>query len=183
MKPEIEFLQEIKNEFATAEYGEGTSVNLHGIARTINDRINRIRELSKQTNVDIKTNPEMNKNLISMLKLRGGGPKSEDRDSISLYAIARIEELERQLSKSGETPFFDMHGNKVAAGDKIKIIHHYNCQHLHGIEAEVVWNKDKGLYEFRYVEVRRNQEFPSSENFYGVHEFELIKSYVCLNKK
>lgn len=73
------------------------------------------------------------------------------------------------------TPFFDMHGNKVIAGDKIKIIHHYNYQHLHGIEAEVVWNKDKGLYEFKYVEVRRNQEFPSSENFYGVHEFELIK--------
>lgn len=171
MKPEIEFLQELKNEFATAEYGEGMSVNLHGIARTINDRINRIIELSKQnTNVDIKTNPEMNKNLISMLKLRGGDPKSEDCDSISLYAIARIEELESQ-----QTPFFDMHGNKVAAGDKIKIIHHYNYQHLHGIEAEVVWNKDKGLYEFKYVEVRRNQEFPSSENFYGVHEFELIK--------
>lgn len=126
----------------------------------------------------IKTTLEMNKNLISMLKLRGGDPKSEDCDSISLYAIARIEDLESQLEKAklkDKTPFFDMHGNKVITGDKIKIIHHYNYQNLHGIEAEVVWNKDKGLYEFKYVEVRRGKEFPSSDNFYGVHEFELIK--------
>lgn len=124
--------------------------------------------------LDIKITPEMNKNLISMLKLRGGDPKSEDCDAISLYAIARIEDLESQLSKS-ETPFFDMHGNKVTDGDKIKIVSHYNYQHLKGIEAEVVWNKDKGLYQFKYVEVRRGTEFPSTDDFYGVHAFELIK--------
>lgn len=121
----------------------------------------------------IKTTPEMNKSLITNLKIRGGDP--DDCDVISLYAIARIEELESQLSKLDKTPFLDMHGNKVTVGDKIKIISHYNYQHLQGIEAEVVWNKDNGLYEFKYVEVRRGTEFPSSDNFYGVHKFELIK--------
>lgn len=70
MKPEIEFLQEIKKEFATAEYGEGMSVNLDGIERTINDRINQIKELSKLNActqikwISINTPPEDNKDVL-----------------------------------------------------------------------------------------------------------------------
>jgi len=47
MKTEIEFLEQIKNEFATAEYGEGISFNLNEIVGTINDRIRQVKKLSK----------------------------------------------------------------------------------------------------------------------------------------
>ena len=48
MKTEIEFLEQIKNEFATAEYGEGILFNLNEIVQTINDRIKQLNKLSKR---------------------------------------------------------------------------------------------------------------------------------------
>lgn len=83
---------------------------------------------------------------------------------------ARIKELEAQI-----LPFKDMHGNQVTPGAKIRIVSNYNYQHLNGKEAEVIWNEKAGLYEYKYVEIRRMKEFPSSDDFYGIHEFELIK--------
>lgn len=47
MKTEIEFLEQIKKEFDTGEYGEGISFNLNGIVGTINDRIKQVKKLSK----------------------------------------------------------------------------------------------------------------------------------------
>lgn len=62
MKTEIEFLEQIKNEFATAEYGEGISFNLNGIVRTINDRIRQVKKLSKANVIKSLPHKEGRKN-------------------------------------------------------------------------------------------------------------------------
>ena len=51
MKNQIEFLEHIKNEIATAEYGEGISFNLNLIVRTIDERIKRVKKISKANEV------------------------------------------------------------------------------------------------------------------------------------
>ena len=51
MKNQIEFLEHIKNEIATAEYGEGISFNLNLIVRTIDERIRQVKKISRLNEV------------------------------------------------------------------------------------------------------------------------------------
>jgi len=72
------------------------------------------------------------------------------------------------------TPFKDMHGNNATVGDKIRIVSCYSYQFREGMEAEIIWDEKHGMYNFKCTEIRRGQEFTSTDDFYGIHEFELI---------
>ena len=74
-----------------------------------------------------------------------------------------------------KTPFKDMHGNDVTVGDKIRIVSCYSFQYRNGQEAEVTWDAQHGMYNFEYDEIRRGTKFHQKDDFYGIHEFELIK--------
>jgi hypothetical protein len=75
---------------------------------------------------------------------------------------------------SNNTPFKDKHGKDVTVRSKIRIISTYSNSFLNGQEANVIWNEHKGMYNYTFVENRRGINFTTTDNFYGIHEFEII---------
>ena len=73
------------------------------------------------------------------------------------------------------TPFKDMHGNNVTVGSKIRIVSCYSFQYRNGQECEVIWDAQHGMYQYKHTETRRGKEFTDTDDFYGIHQFELIK--------
>lgn len=76
-----------------------------------------------------------------------------------------------------QNPNFIKQAN-VKEGDRIQITGHYSYPHVVGKEAVVLWDQKHGMYKYRYDEVRRGGTFTSTDDFYGVHSFEKIKTHI-----
>lgn len=67
--------------------------------------------------------------------------------------------------------FFDSYGNPVKHGTEIIIEENYNYPHFNNRPAVVEWNKEKGLYTFRFIDGKSWGD--TTNNFYGIHKFKV----------
>lgn len=98
------------------------------------------------------------------LKLKSFAPTEEE-----------IEAAMQDYANQFILPFKDMHGKQVKIGDTIKIVTTYTHQFLQGQIATVIWDEKKGMYKYSYTDERRSKKFTTENDFYGIHEFEIIK--------
>jgi len=73
-------------------------------------------------------------------------------------------------------PFSDSYGNKLQLGNKFIIERHYNFHHFEDKICEVIWDKNHGMYKYKfYSKTGYAKKLSKTEDdFYGVAKFKKI---------